>query len=90
MSSKVDSKRRVRIPDEVRDALGIKEGDSVRWILLSSKIAGLMVESHEEGEEKILDFLVSLSSKKIKRTGKADYAPITKSDLWLSVQEEER
>ena len=50
-SSKVDSKRRVRIPNGVRDALGIKEGDSVRWFILSSKIAGLMVESDEEGEE---------------------------------------
>jgi len=89
VSSKVDSKRRVRIPNEVRDALGIKEGDSVRWILLSSKIVGLMVDSNEGGEEKILDFLASLSSKKIKRMGKADYAPISKSDLWLSVQEEE-
>ncbi|MEM2134747.1 MAG: AbrB/MazE/SpoVT family DNA-binding domain-containing protein [Candidatus Freyarchaeota archaeon] len=88
MSSKVDSKGRVRIPDEVRESLGIKEGDSVRWILLSSKIAGLMVESSEEGEEKFLDFLVSLSSKKIKRTGKANYAPLSKSDLWLNMQED--
>jgi AbrB family looped-hinge helix DNA binding protein len=90
VSSKVDSKMRIRIPKEVRNALGVGEGDAVRWFLLSSKIAGLMVESHEEGEEeeKILDFLVNLSSKKIKRTGKPDYAPISKSDLWLNVQDD--
>ena len=90
MSSKIDSKRRVRIPEEVKDALGIKEGDAVRWILLSKKIAGLMVESEGEGgeEEKVLDFLVNLGSKKIERTGKPDYTPISKSDLWLSVQED--
>jgi bifunctional DNA-binding transcriptional regulator/antitoxin component of YhaV-PrlF toxin-antitoxin module len=81
---------RVHVPEEVKDALGIREGDTVRWILLSSKIAGLIVESNEEGEEeeKILDFLVNLSSKKIKRTGKPDYTPISKSDLWFSVQED--
>lgn len=47
VSSKVDSKMRIRIPKEVKDALGIGEGDAVRWFLLSSKIAGLMVESNE-------------------------------------------
>ncbi len=91
MSSRVDSKGRVCIPKEVKDALGIKEGGSVRWILLGSKIAGLMVESGvgEVEEEKILDFLVNLSSKKINRIGKPDYMPISKSDLWLSVQEDQ-
>ncbi|WXG39819.1 MAG: AbrB/MazE/SpoVT family DNA-binding domain-containing protein [Candidatus Freyarchaeum deiterrae] len=90
VSFKVDSKMRVRIPKEVRDALGIKEGDAVRWILLGSKIAGLMVESNGKGgkEEKILDFLVNLGSKTIKRSGKPDYSHISKSDLWLSVQED--
>jgi len=89
-SSKVDSKRRVRIPNGVRDALGIKEGDSVRWFILSSKIAGLMVESNEEEEEtkQILEFLTNLSSKKIERTGKPDYRPVSKSDLWLGVKED--
>lgn len=31
---------------------------------------------------------MNLSSKKIKRTGKPDYDPISKSDLWLSVQDD--
>lgn len=81
LTSKVDSKRRIRIPKEVFEVMGIREGDTVRWIPLGERMAAVVAEKGEEND--VLVFLEKLGSTKIERTGEPDYREVSKSELWL-------
>jgi bifunctional DNA-binding transcriptional regulator/antitoxin component of YhaV-PrlF toxin-antitoxin module len=88
-TAKLDSKGRVLVPREIRESFRIKQGTLLRWIPLSEKIVGLMVETEKkEGYEGILAFLENLKANEIERFGKPDYRPISKSELWLRASRE--
>lgn len=88
-NSKLDSKGRVLVPKEIRESFGLKQGMLLRWIPLSEKIVGLMIEVEEKGEyEDVLAFLENLRAGEIERFGKPDYRPISKSELWLRASRE--
>ena len=82
LASRVDSKRRIRIPKKVFEAMGIRVGDIVRWVLVGERVAAVIAEKEEE-ENEVLSFLENLPSKKIERTGEPDYKEASKSELWL-------
>lgn len=81
LASRVDSKRRIRIPEKVFEAMGIREGDVVRWVLMGERVAAVIAEKEEENG--VLSFLENLSSRKIGRTGEPDYREFSKPELWL-------
>lgn len=82
LTSKVDSKRRIRIPKEVAEAMGVREGDTVRWSIIGDCVAAVTVEKEGEAED-ALRFLENLASMSIRRTGEPDYSEFSKSELWM-------
>ncbi len=83
-TSRVDSKGRVLLPKEIRERMGIDKGTLLRWIPFSERVIGLVVEKKEGNDyESVLSFLENLTINEVERSGRPDYTPISKKDLWI-------
>jgi len=86
-NSRVDDRGRTIVPSPIRRKLGIRSGSRLSWSPLGGRSASVTLVKAKSESEAVLEFLDSLEGLKIERTGRPDFAPVSKGELWLKASE---